>query len=453
MSADDWQLPWARCLGLKLLDRSETPPEHLVMLFNAHVDAVEFNLPATPGGSSWSLVLDTADDVAAPGADSHHRARHVLYRRALSSFSPAHLEFHGLPPHSINCLKSPGIAPEYRDLNGVTHTTLLDTKRVLLKAMGLHVGDEEIEEKTLRALRDAAWQTLLPPVAVTRFDPADAKAGSAVVTLSIAETSRDQMLVWRLTGEDGVATWGATRCRDLELMDQRTIGGRKRSRRALMIAVPYLGYHQLHVEVGGEEAECLVIAAPLHSYQPGWMRQGQRRWGVAHQLYSLRGANASGIGDFSALSDLASKVAAAGGACVGVNPLHALSLAKQDDASPYSPSSRCFLNPVYIDLRAVPEFVADPEVRLGEDGDAKLIDYPRITVEKLCGVIPLVRAVRARSAERARDGFRGVPGCRRGGTAQLRHPSGARGGFRACSLSRLECPPRSALARDDRVRN
>ena len=76
--------------------------------------------------------------------------------------------------------------------------------------------------------------------------------------------------------------------------------------------------------------------------------KGQRRWGVACQLYGLRSARNLGLGDFTDLADLAVTAAREGASFVGVNPLHALFMADAGRFSPYSPSTRSFLNPLYI---------------------------------------------------------------------------------------------------------
>ena len=76
--------------------------------------------------------------------------------------------------------------------------------------------------------------------------------------------------------------------------------------------------------------------------------QAQRCWGVACQLYGLRSQRNLGIGDFEDLAVLADIAGAAGAAFVGVNPLHALFLADPGRHSPYSPSTRRFVNPLYI---------------------------------------------------------------------------------------------------------
>lgn len=88
-------------------------------------------------------------------------------------------------------------------------------------------------------------------------------------------------------------------------------------------------------------------------FLPSWLRE-MAAWGVATQLYSLRSARNHGIGDFEDLAQLAEHFARLGADYVGVNPLHALSWQDPDNCSPYSPSSRQFLNPLYIALDRVP---------------------------------------------------------------------------------------------------
>ncbi|MPZ46796.1 MAG: 4-alpha-glucanotransferase [Betaproteobacteria bacterium] len=74
----------------------------------------------------------------------------------------------------------------------------------------------------------------------------------------------------------------------------------------------------------------------------------RRAWGLTCQLYGLRSSRNLGIGDFEDLAQLTETAAEAGAAFVGVNPLHALFLADLSRISPYSPSTRRFLNPLYI---------------------------------------------------------------------------------------------------------
>ncbi|WP_027710698.1 4-alpha-glucanotransferase [Dickeya chrysanthemi] len=117
-----------------------------------------------------------------------------------------------------------------------------------------------------------------------------------------------------------------------------------------------LGYHQLMLMQGEQQWPCRVIVAPARCYEPEPLTQGKRWWGVMVQLYTLRSSDNWGVGDFGDLKTLVEQVARRGGAFVGLNPLHALYPAQPEAASPYSPSSRNWLNIVYIDVNQVDDF-------------------------------------------------------------------------------------------------
>ncbi|MBS0534041.1 MAG: 4-alpha-glucanotransferase [Proteobacteria bacterium] len=112
---------------------------------------------------------------------------------------------------------------------------------------------------------------------------------------------------------------------------------------------------------------------------------GRRVWGLAVQLYALRSARNWGHGDFTDLSTLIGIAARAGASAIGLNPLHALFPERADEASPYRPNSRLFLNPLYIDVAAIPE---RPDLSEWDDDIAavrrpELIDYRAVGRLKL----------------------------------------------------------------------
>ncbi len=128
-------------------------------------------------------------------------------------------------------------------------------------------------------------------------------------------------------------------------------------------------------------------AAPDRCYLPPEVRGGARRFGLAAHLYSLRRRGDQGIGDFTTLSLLGEATARAGGSVVGINPLHALFAEDRERASPYHPSDRRFLDPIYIDVAAAPDLAASIDARaLLERSSAriatlaagKLVDYPGV---------------------------------------------------------------------------
>jgi 4-alpha-glucanotransferase len=81
----------------------------------------------------------------------------------------------------------------------------------------------------------------------------------------------------------------------------------------------------------------------------------RRSWGIAAQLYGIRSHRNWGHGDFTDLANLIDIASELGAAGIGLNPLHALFDDRAEEASPYFPSSRLFLNPLYIDVEAIPE--------------------------------------------------------------------------------------------------
>lgn len=117
-----------------------------------------------------------------------------------------------------------------------------------------------------------------------------------------------------------------------------------------------LGYHRLTLtDAEGVTEEVPMIVAPERAFGGDFARG----WLLAVQLYSVRSDRNWGIGDFTDLAGLIRLARQLGADGVGLNPLHVLFDDQPADCSPYSPNSRLFLNPLYIDVEAIPEFSAD----------------------------------------------------------------------------------------------
>ena len=125
-------------------------------------------------------------------------------------------------------------------------------------------------------------------------------------------------------------------------------------------------------------------AALSRCFLPNWLMQ-RRAWGISVQLYELRSARNWGIGDFQDLAEFALLAGEAGAEFVGLNPLHALFMAEPYRRSPFSPSNRRFLNPLYIAVDLVEDFepaMAD-EAKLEQLRAVDLVDYPGVAEAKL----------------------------------------------------------------------
>jgi len=156
---------------------------------------------------------------------------------------------------------------------------------------------------------------------------------------------------------------------------------------------------------------------------PQWL-EGSRAWGIAVQLYELRSSRNWGIGDFADLAAFCQMAARAGADFVGVNPLHALFMAEPRRCSPFSPSSRRFLNPLYIAVDRVEGFaetMAAPQL-IRQLADAALVDYEGVAAAKLKALRALWakrRRTQRRKQGSAPDGFAAF--CEAGGEALRLH--------------------------------
>ncbi|MFC0227764.1 4-alpha-glucanotransferase [Serratia aquatilis] len=201
----------------------------------------------------------------------------------------------------------------------------------------------------------------------------------------------------------------------LQREDGNQLQGRATARKTLTLQgdLP-LGYHQLTLTQGEQQWACRLIVAPKRCYEPDALLTGKKLWGACVQLYTLRSERNWGIGDFGDLRVMVAEVGERGGAFVGLNPIHALYPASPESASPYSPSSRRWLNVVYIDVNAVEDFQrsqaaqkwwqkAATQKLLAKARSTDWVDYSTVTQLKLAALklaFPLFQARKAGDAVR-----------------------------------------------------
>jgi len=209
-----------------------------------------------------------------------------------------------------------GIASGFINAHGKPQAIAAETKRDLLQAMGW----------------SDARRTLVSPVPTVKVFTEGSRFALAV--------SGEGDYGWLFTQENG-----------------STQQGKVKGRMTLALPEPVpCGYHRLTLSQGNQSWECRVIIAPKRCFEPEPLLAGKKLWGTCVQLYTLRSARNWGIGDFGDLALLVENIASRGGAFVGLNPIHALFPGDPEAASPYSPSSRRWLNVIYIDVAAVEDF-------------------------------------------------------------------------------------------------
>jgi len=282
-------------------------------------------------------------------------------------------------------------------LDGSAHRTSDATREALLAAMGFDGSTEERAAAGLRRLDPEPASLGLPPVSVLRGSKVRSLRSLA---LPIPEPWRGAPVVWRVEvrGEDGrVAT-----------SEGRT--GRCGDRLRARLPHPPLseGYHDLRVTLAGAAGEVtatpLVVVAPDGAPDPRAIVGARRVFGLVANLYSVRSRRNWGFGDLGDLGRLLDWCREIGGAFVGINPLHAIRN-RGSEVSPYSPVSRLFFNPLYLEIEAIPEFgaaeregisLAPEAARLEALRHADVLEYEAIASLKIGALRALHREFRRR---------------------------------------------------------
>lgn len=239
-----------------------------------------------------------------------------------------------------------GVATSYTDWTGRTVDVGEETLVAVLGALGVEVGTGEQRSGALAAQDRAYWSKTLPSTII-------GKAGTEPTFWAHVTHGADAHVWVRL--EDGTVATGVRQLDNFTPpydLDGRLIG---EATFALPSDLP-LGYHRVHLRSGDVESSTALIVTPSWLGLPA--RMGNRRvWGLATQLYSVRSKRSWGVGDLTDLTDLAAWSGAQHGAgYVLVNPLHAAEPTTPMEPSPYLPTSRRFVNPLYLRVEAVPEY-------------------------------------------------------------------------------------------------
>jgi 4-alpha-glucanotransferase len=253
-----------------------------------------------------------------------------------------------------------GIAPDYHDIWGRRHETSAQTRRAILDAMGVRVESADAMRRALEGRADAPWRQVCDPVHVVREGQ---PAGRWSVRVPACEEEDGGIVLsWDVRDESGAVRQQGRAGPGLRPTELRTVDGFRHARFELPFPAGLpIGYYEVTVKGLSESRQVdglwRLIIVPSACYMLPSFQLGHRLWGLAVQLYALRSARDWGAGDFSDLGtfvEWAAKDLRAG--LVGLNPLHALNNRRPFEISPYSPTSRLFLNVLYLDIEAIPEY-------------------------------------------------------------------------------------------------
>lgn len=238
-----------------------------------------------------------------------------------------------------------GIAGEFWDWKGRLTEVTDATVVAILAAMDVDASDADRAREALEAHRLRPWTRLLPPCVVMT------RGTSRVVAVHVPDGAWVRLAVRLEEGgyrdvpqvtDDEPARW----------VDGVWTG---RASFELPADLP-LGYHRLQATTAAGQTEATLVVSPEFLGFPAALGE-KRTWGYATQLYSVSSEDSWGFGDLLDLADLATWSATQQFAgFVLVNPLHAAQSLPPIEASPYLPTSRRYVNPLYIRPELVPEY-------------------------------------------------------------------------------------------------
>lgn len=255
-----------------------------------------------------------------------------------------------------------GIASEFIEFSGnIKQIPLADRYRTLA-AMGCAPNDAQELGEALQYIESRRFTHLPAVVAVT------AQNGQVPLWLPVDEFTACH---WRIACEDGSEVVGDSHPAEWPKGEIASYGGTEWQQ--LYLPLPPLdhGYHRLSLTQGKRAWQTLLVVAPSRAWLPPKLADGKRLWGLSAQLYTLRAEEDCGIGDFATLLEAVELAATQGADFILLNPLHALDVRYPENASPYSPNDRRFLNPLYIALKLVPGFTSEKFQQLWNSADVQ----------------------------------------------------------------------------------
>ncbi len=298
-----------------------------------------------------------------------------------------------------------GVATDYWDWQG-QHVVVSDASiRAVLAALGVDASSDDAVLGSLAAHDDLPWRRTLPATVVCR------EGWTPWVAVHVPDGAGVRV---DIELEDGTVRPAA---QVDHWVPSRSIDGREVGEATFELPgdLP-LGWHRLRAHVDGAAqddptATAYLVVTPGRLELPPALRDG-RVWGLMEQVYQVRSRHSWGIGDLADLAELAGWAGRDLGAdFVLVNPLHAAEPVPPMAASPYLPTTRRFVNPVYLRVEEVPGYDAlDAAARRRVDAlaagaralnDADTIDRDAVWAAKGAALREVVRGGRTRRGVRA----------------------------------------------------
>lgn len=260
------------------------------------------------------------------------------------------------------------------------------SKQTILKSLGYKADSDKEIEASLKKIVSDEYAFLISKTHVVRLS----ESADTIMPVYIKKEDEAETLIWRIKTAQNEEFYDEVPLSFLPTVKEDEIDGEIYIKKELSLYLELeMGYHLLTVEVNKKKETSSLIMVPDTCYMNEALAEDKKVFGFPVQLYAVRSKRNWGIGDFKDLEGLVDIASKSKASFIGVNPLSALFQDNPNDASPYFPSSRLFLNPIYVDIEGIQErenyvqfqrWFSYPSIQrlLKMARKSKTVDYPAV---------------------------------------------------------------------------
>ena len=212
-----------------------------------------------------------------------------------------------------------GIALEYWDIWGRKHVVSEETKRAILKSMGVPSDSTEALKHALESRLRKRWMQLLPRCLVV-----SEMQSPVLLGCHLPEELAEEKLQLEIRPENSEVERLEISLGSVNAAERLRFENQWFVRKDVALPVPLpCGYHDVQATIGDQTGAMRLIVAPERAWSHPELAAGGKLAGVAIQLYGVRSGCNWGCGDLHDLRQLCDWAALQlGVSFIALNPLH-----------------------------------------------------------------------------------------------------------------------------------
>lgn len=359
LNNNDWDNPKGQSIGI-IITEDEISKNRIYLLINRSNKTLEAKLPMTRNNMDWQVIIDTNE----PLNNSVVTDVFNIVPRSIVVLSETINKNKENPKpkeEDLNHLATLlGINLDWYDISGNQTLVPYETKQSIIEAMGYKAQTQQDVIEAIHRFSRKYEQRITPHYIA--FDEDEEITIEVKLPIYIPKPTGLVTVVDENYSESK---------RPIEIINQyqQTVSNGQVIN-VFVVKLPKFDVGRYVIWLD-ENRKTKMTIAPRKAYLPPHLENGGSIFGLSTQLYAQKRRNDQGIGDFTTLSQIIKKSQEKGCDVIAVNPFHMLFNNNRYMVSPYYPSDRRFIEPLYIDIN-----------KLGYNGpninDNDIVDYDAV---------------------------------------------------------------------------